>query len=159
MALKPIGYRVAAHAFGFFAVAFLGIHLSDRLHAVQEELEEKIDSLRQLQRLNEHIVSSIRSGLVTTDLHGQIAVFNSTAEELTERRSGQALVHARPVDVRKRALEQNHFHGPVSEMRGRCATRNGSCCRAGRAGSSASASRPWSIMGTSCSGTSCRSRI
>jgi two-component system sensor histidine kinase PilS (NtrC family) len=33
--------------------------------------------------LNEHIISSIRSGLITTDLHGRIAVFNTAAGELT----------------------------------------------------------------------------
>jgi two-component system sensor histidine kinase PilS (NtrC family) len=50
---------------------------------IQRELEEKIDSLARLQRLNEHIVGSIRSGLVTADLDGKIAVFNKAAEEIT----------------------------------------------------------------------------
>ena len=49
------------------------------------ELKEKIDSLTQLKRLNEHIVSSIRSGLITTDLHGRMAVFNAAAGEITGR--------------------------------------------------------------------------
>ena len=75
-------YRISAHALAFFAVAFLGTSLSERLHAVQQELEEKILSLNRLQRLNEHIVSSIRSGLITTDLDGKIAVLNAAAAEL-----------------------------------------------------------------------------
>jgi two-component system sensor histidine kinase PilS (NtrC family) len=54
---------------------------------MEHELNEKIDTLQQLQKINEHIVSSIRSGLITTDLDGRIAVFNSAAEELMERNS------------------------------------------------------------------------
>jgi two-component system sensor histidine kinase PilS (NtrC family) len=88
---KALIYRAALNVFGYFAVAMLGTTLSQRLHAVQEQLEEKIDSLEQLRALNEHIVRSIRSGLITTDLAGRIAVFNSTAEELTGRKVGEVL--------------------------------------------------------------------
>jgi two-component system sensor histidine kinase PilS (NtrC family) len=95
ISLLALAFRLSFHAVGFFAVAYLGANLSHRLHAVQEELEQNKDSFEQLQRLNELIVSSIRSGLITTDLTGNIAVFNSTAEELTERKQSKAL--GRPV--------------------------------------------------------------
>ncbi len=78
-------FRIAAHATGFWAVALLGTYLHKRLQAVESQLREKIESLTRLRQLNEHIVSSIRSGLITTDLHGHIAVFNNAAEELTGR--------------------------------------------------------------------------
>ena len=78
-------FRISAHALGFWAVAFLGTYLHQRLQVVESELKEKIDSLTQLQRLNEHIVSSIRSGLITIDLQGRVAVFNTAAQELTGR--------------------------------------------------------------------------
>jgi two-component system, NtrC family, sensor histidine kinase PilS len=78
-------FRIAVHAIGFWAVAYLGTYLHQRLQAIEGELKEKIDSLTQLQRLTEHIVSSIRSGLITTDLQGRIAVFNAAAKELTEK--------------------------------------------------------------------------
>ena len=81
--LNTLTYRIGLHVLGFFSVAFLGADLSQRLQAVQAELVLKTDSLRQLQRLTEHIVTSIRSGLCTTDLQGNITLFNSTAEELT----------------------------------------------------------------------------
>ncbi len=90
-------FRVAVHALGFFSVAFLGADLSRRLHVMQQELEDKIDSLAQLQRLTEHIVSSIRSGLFTTDLNGTITLFNGTAEELTE--TSRAAVVDRPLQA------------------------------------------------------------
>jgi two-component system sensor histidine kinase PilS (NtrC family) len=76
-------FRISAHVLGFWAVAYLGTYLHQRLRVVEGELKEKIDSLTQLKRLNEHIVSSIRSGLITTDLHGRIAVFNAAASEIT----------------------------------------------------------------------------
>lgn len=89
--LKYLTFRVTTHALGFFAVAFLGAYLSDRVRAVQAQLQEKISSLHQLKRLHEHVASSIRSGLITTDLKGRIALFNETAEELTER-EGEAMI-------------------------------------------------------------------
>ena len=84
-------FRISAHALGFWAVAYLGTYLHVRLQAIEGELKEKIDSLTQLQRLTEHIVSSIRSGLITTDLQGRIAVFNAAAKELTGRNPDQMI--------------------------------------------------------------------
>jgi two-component system, NtrC family, sensor histidine kinase PilS len=84
-------FRISAHVLGFWAVAYLGTYLHQRLRVIEGELKEKIDSLTQLQRLNEHIVSSIRSGLITTDLKGCIAVFNTAAQELTGREAPDML--------------------------------------------------------------------
>jgi PAS domain-containing protein len=89
--MEALTFRLSLHALGFFSVAFLGTYLSMRLHAVQEELEEKTDSVRQLRRMNERIVSCIRSGLITADLQGKITMFNSAAEEITERRRPEVL--------------------------------------------------------------------
>ncbi|NLT34038.1 MAG: PAS domain S-box protein [Acidobacteria bacterium] len=84
-------FRIAGHALGFWAVAFLATYLYRRLRLVENELREKIDSLEQLQYLNEHIIRSIRSGLVTTDLWGTIATFNDAACELTGREEVETL--------------------------------------------------------------------
>lgn len=89
--VRQVTFRIAVHAVGFWAVAFLGTYLHKRLRVIECRLKEKIDSLEQLQKLNEHIVRSIRSGLITTDLEGRIAVFNSAAEELTGKRSQDAV--------------------------------------------------------------------
>jgi two-component system, NtrC family, sensor histidine kinase PilS len=90
-------FRISAHVLGFWAVAYLGTYLHQRLQIMEGELKEKIDSLTQLQQLNEHIVSSIRSGLVTTDLEGRIAVFNIAAQELTGRDAQEML--GKPVQL------------------------------------------------------------
>jgi two-component system, NtrC family, sensor histidine kinase PilS len=90
-------FRISAHVLGFWAVAYLGTYLHQRLQVIEWELKEKIDSLTQLQQLNEHIVSSIRSGLITTDLEGRIAVFNTAAQELTGRDAQEML--GKPVQL------------------------------------------------------------
>jgi two-component system, NtrC family, sensor histidine kinase PilS len=100
-------FRIAAHALGFWAVAYLGTYLHRRLQAVEWELKEKIDSLTQLQRLNEHIVTSIRSGLITTDLQGRIAVFNNAAGELTGHDTKEML--GRPIQL----LVGENFWGQI----------------------------------------------
>jgi two-component system sensor histidine kinase PilS (NtrC family) len=92
--LNALTFRISFHALGFISVALLGSDLSHRLHRVQKELEQKIDSLEELQRLTKHIVSSIRSGLFTTDLNGNVTLFNSTAEELTEKNRSRVLGHS-----------------------------------------------------------------
>ena len=72
-------FTIGWHILGFGAVAYLGISLNRRLHAMERVLDEKNESLAQLYRLNDHIVSSIRSGLISTDLDGRVAVFNAAA--------------------------------------------------------------------------------
>src|SRR5207253_7137899 len=47
------------------------------------ELEETAKSLATLRVLHERIVESIRSGLITTDLDGNIFTFNAAATEIT----------------------------------------------------------------------------
>jgi len=84
-------FKICFHVLGFGAVAYLGVYLHQRLRAMERVLQEKNDSLAQLRRLNEHIVSSIRSGLVTTDMDGRIAVFNTAAGELTGREEKDVL--------------------------------------------------------------------
>jgi len=84
-------FRTAGHALSFWAVAYLGMYLHRRLRLMERELNEHMDSLTRLQNLNEHIVSSIRSGLITTDRQGQIAVFNTAARDLTDRNSEEVL--------------------------------------------------------------------
>jgi len=76
-------FRIGTRILSFWAVAYLGAYLHRRLHMVESVLKEKTDTLAKLQQLNEHIVRSIRSGLITTDLDGNIAVFNSAAGEIT----------------------------------------------------------------------------
>jgi two-component system sensor histidine kinase PilS (NtrC family) len=54
-----------------------------------EQLAAATRSLADLRALHERIIESIRSGLITTDLDGQIYTFNAAAEEITGYRADE----------------------------------------------------------------------
>jgi two-component system sensor histidine kinase PilS (NtrC family) len=67
----------------FFVVGLLSARLAERQSRSDVRLLAATQSLASLRALHERIVESIRSGLVTTDLNGQIYTFNKAAEEIT----------------------------------------------------------------------------
>jgi len=75
---------VSFHAVAFLVVGLLASKLSEsRSSGVQ--LVEATKSLASLRALHERIIESIRSGLITTDLDGNIYTFNAAAAEITGR--------------------------------------------------------------------------
>jgi two-component system sensor histidine kinase PilS (NtrC family) len=76
--IQIIGFNDVA----IFVVGLLAARLSER-HASGEKLKETAKTLANLRVLHERIVESIRSGLITTDLEGNIYTFNATAVEIT----------------------------------------------------------------------------
>ncbi|MBI4477963.1 MAG: PAS domain S-box protein, partial [Acidobacteria bacterium] len=81
--LRVASYTVAINAFGFIAVAILSGSLAERLRRADVSLAEASDEIANLQALNEHIINSLVSGLVTTDYSGKIVTFNRGAELIT----------------------------------------------------------------------------
>ena len=79
---------VSFHIVAFLVVGLLASRLSDR-RSSGEELEETAKTLASLRALHERIVESIRSGLITTDLDGNIYTFNAAATEITGYRLDQ----------------------------------------------------------------------
>lgn len=73
---------VSFHIVAFLVVGLLASRLSDR-RSSGEELAETAKTLANLRVLHERIVESIRSGLITTDLEGNIYAFNAAATEIT----------------------------------------------------------------------------
>ncbi|MBK9526989.1 MAG: PAS domain S-box protein [Acidobacteria bacterium] len=73
---------ISFHIVALLVVGLLASRLSDRRMS-GIELEETAKSLASLRALHERIVESIRSGLVTTDLDGNIYTFNAAATEIT----------------------------------------------------------------------------
>jgi two-component system sensor histidine kinase PilS (NtrC family) len=73
---------VSFHTIAFLVVGLLAARLSERLSS-GEQLKEATKSLANLQALHERIIESIRSGLITTDLDGNIYTFNTSASEIT----------------------------------------------------------------------------
>lgn len=82
--IQIIGFQDAA----FLFVGLLASRLSARKIS-NEKLRETAKTLANLRMLHERIVESIRSGLITTDLDGNIFTFNSTAEDIIKRKESE----------------------------------------------------------------------
>jgi two-component system sensor histidine kinase PilS (NtrC family) len=80
--LPRIVQIVSFHVVAFLVVGLLAARLADR-RSSGEQLQEATKSLANLRALHERIVESIRSGLITTDLEGNIYTFNTAAVEIT----------------------------------------------------------------------------
>ncbi len=68
--------KIGASFFGFFAVAYLSNYLAESLRKTGAELRDKSGQVASLQAFNENIILSMRDGLATTDLHGDITELN-----------------------------------------------------------------------------------
>ena len=77
----------------FLVVGLLAAKLAGRQTRSDVELEAATRSLANLRALHERIVESIRSGVITTDLHGRIYTFNAAAEEITGYKSADVRGH------------------------------------------------------------------
>jgi two-component system sensor histidine kinase PilS (NtrC family) len=73
------------NAAGVVLVAWLASLLSTELRRAGEALEQRTSDLSRLQTLHERTVESLRSGLMTLNLDGQVTSFNSEAERITNR--------------------------------------------------------------------------
>ncbi len=91
VAYLALAHLVALVAFGGAARS----HLSERLRAQGRELDERQGAVARLKALNENIIESINSGLITTDLDGRINFLN---------RGGSEILRAAPRDVEGRSI-------------------------------------------------------
>jgi two-component system, NtrC family, sensor histidine kinase PilS len=73
-------YIVALNLFGFFGVALLSGSLAEGVRAVGARLELASTEIADLQALNQHVIDSLPSGLLTTDTAQRILTFNHAAE-------------------------------------------------------------------------------
>jgi two-component system sensor histidine kinase PilS (NtrC family) len=71
--------NMAANFVGFYATAFLASYVSEQLRRTSRELDVNRANLAQLQALNQNIIESIPSGLITTDPDGVVTFINPAA--------------------------------------------------------------------------------
>jgi two-component system sensor histidine kinase PilS (NtrC family) len=76
-------YLVFINILSFYTVALLSGYLSDRLRIVRQELREKSMDFEDLRALQDNILKSIGSGILTMDLEGNITSWNPAAEHIT----------------------------------------------------------------------------
>ncbi len=85
------GYTVAANLGGAVAIALLVGHLSESLSRTGADLVRATTSLADLTTLSQRVIDSMAGGLLVTDAHGAVVLFNRTAETITGRRSDDVL--------------------------------------------------------------------
>jgi two-component system sensor histidine kinase PilS (NtrC family) len=101
------------------AVALLSSYLSERLRLQGRELVERRGAVARLQALNENIIESINSGLITTTLNGQINFVNRGGTEILVcglaeilDRDIQSVIQMHPDflhEIRRRLLAEQRF--------------------------------------------------
>src|SRR5258706_2481290 len=109
---------VSFHVVTLLVVGLLASRLSDR-RSSGEQLEETTKALANLRALHERIVESIRSGLITTDLDGNIYTFNAAASEITGFRPDQMLgtsVYALFGDIKEQISLSLDPEGEVEQL-------------------------------------------
>jgi two-component system sensor histidine kinase PilS (NtrC family) len=82
-------YALLVHPIGMFAVAWFASYLSERLKSQGDELQERRGAVLRLKALNENIIESINSGLITTDREGVINFINRGGAEIVQHESGR----------------------------------------------------------------------
>jgi two-component system sensor histidine kinase PilS (NtrC family) len=80
---KEYLYKLFIHIFSFYLTAYLSGYLSSRLEKTVKKLEEKDIDLKDLEIFNREVVESLPSGIFTTDIQGNVLIFNRTAEKIT----------------------------------------------------------------------------
>ncbi|MEW6108093.1 MAG: ATP-binding protein [Nitrospirota bacterium] len=86
---KQFLYNIFIHTVSFYGTAFLSGYLSHRLEKTVEKLEEKDTHLKDLEFFNIKVIESLPSGLFTTDISGNVLIFNKAAEKITGLKKSQ----------------------------------------------------------------------
>jgi len=87
----PIFYMIVVNIAAFYLVAFLSSYPSEQARKSRVELRAKEDDIIKLEALNEWIIRSITSGLITLDGLNRIILFNPAAEEIFGIKAAQAI--------------------------------------------------------------------
>ena len=69
-------FNMAANFAGFYATALLTSYLSEKLQRTSRELDANRQNLAELRALNQNVVESIPSGLITVSSYGTAAFVN-----------------------------------------------------------------------------------
>ena len=87
--MTALQVKIGASFFGFFAVAYLSSYLAESLRRAARELRDKSGQVASLQAKNENIIQSMREGLVSADLEGNITELNPAGAEILGRNIGE----------------------------------------------------------------------
>jgi two-component system sensor histidine kinase PilS (NtrC family) len=84
-------YIILVNIAAFYLVGFLSSYLSEQTRKSRVELKAKQDDILKLEALNDRIIQSMTSGLITIDGKNRIILFNPTAEKVFNIRGHQVI--------------------------------------------------------------------
>ncbi len=84
-------YDIVVSVALFFLVAFLSSFLSEQARKSRVELKAKQDDIVVLEALNERIIQSIMSGVITIDDRKRVILFNPAAEDIFAIKADRAI--------------------------------------------------------------------
>ena len=82
-AVRVAQYIVTINLFSFVAVALLAGSLAESLRSADAQLADASVAIADLRAFNAHVINSLVSGLVTSDIEGRILTFNRAAAAIT----------------------------------------------------------------------------
>jgi two-component system sensor histidine kinase PilS (NtrC family) len=94
---RRVVYLLLVHLVALLAFALLATYLSERMRVQGRELAERQRAVARLKALNENIIESLNSGLITTNLEGQVNFMN---------RGGAQIVGLGQAEVEERGIEE-----------------------------------------------------
>jgi two-component system sensor histidine kinase PilS (NtrC family) len=90
-AVRVAVYTTVINVFAFVAVAVLAGSLAEGVRTAGVRLERASTEIANLQALNEHVINSLASGLITTEYDGRVITFNHAAEQITGHAAAEAV--------------------------------------------------------------------
>lgn len=86
-------FNIATNLAGFYATALLTSLISEKLQKTSEELDANRQNLAELRALNQNVVESIPSGLITISQYGTATFINPAGSEILRATPVQLLGH------------------------------------------------------------------
>jgi two-component system sensor histidine kinase PilS (NtrC family) len=86
-------FNIATNLAGFYATALLTSYISEKLQKTSEELNANRQNLAELRALNQNVVESIPSGLVTLSNYGTATFVNPAACQILQTSTATLLGH------------------------------------------------------------------
>jgi two-component system sensor histidine kinase PilS (NtrC family) len=84
-------FNIATNLAGFYATALLTSYISEKLQKTSEELVANRQNLAELRALNQNVVESIPSGLITFSEYGTAAFANPASSIILQKRPAEIL--------------------------------------------------------------------
>jgi two-component system sensor histidine kinase PilS (NtrC family) len=84
-------FNMAANFSGFYATALLTSYLSEQLQRTSLELDANRQNLAELRALNQNVVESIPSGLITLSSYGTASFVNPAGSQILQLEPGEIL--------------------------------------------------------------------